>query len=111
MIRPQDIRVEDDGHRGGDGELSRLRAFWLHVIALAVADQDADWISRAVSGRDLILEAAGIEPGYWDRLMLPLADAIRTEHKLSLHEQREPRSFLPGVIERKRLRHSGLGAR
>src|SRR5205085_11175831 len=104
MARPYEIKVEDGGGRAADGELRRLRRFWLQVIALAVADQDADWISGSVSGRDLILEAAGIEPGYWDRMMRPLAAAIRTERELAKLERRPPRPILPGAIERRRLR-------
>ena len=45
---------------------------------------------RVVSGRNLILEAAGIEPGYWDRMMRPLADAIRAERGLAELERRTP---------------------
>ena len=83
MARPHDVEVEEDGRRGGDSELRRLQRFWLHVVALAVVDQDEAWIRRIVAGRDLILEAAGIEPGYWDRTMRPLADAMRTERELA----------------------------
>jgi hypothetical protein len=71
---------EDDRGRPPDGELARLRTLWLRVVAFAVADQDDAWMRGGVrSGRDLVLEAAGIEPGYWDRVMLPVADAIRAE--------------------------------
>jgi hypothetical protein len=59
----------------------------------------------------LILEAAGIEPGYWDRMMRPLADAIRAERRLAEHERRPRRPILLGEIGRKRLRHSGREAR
>src|SRR3954451_16804768 len=38
------------------------------VVVQAGRDQDADWIGGSVAGRNLILEAAGIEPGYWDRV-------------------------------------------
>ena len=108
MARPHDIEVEEDGGRAADSELRRLQRFWLHVIALAVADQDAAWISGSVSGRDLILDAAGIEPGYWDRTMRPLADAMRTERELAKLEHRPPRPILPGAIDRRRVRRSGL---
>ena len=49
MATPYEIKVEDGGGRAADGELRRLRRFWLHVVALAVADQDADWLSGTVS--------------------------------------------------------------
>ena len=111
MARPPNIQAEDAVDRSVDGELRRLRRFWLHVVALAVADQDADWISGSISGRNLILEAAGIEPGYWDRVMRPLAHAIRAERELAACERREPRPILPGAIERRRLRHAGFGTR
>jgi hypothetical protein len=111
MARPYETKVEDGGGRAADGELRRLRRFWLHVVALAVADQDADWLSGSVSGRDLILEAAGIEPGYWDRRMRPLADAIRAERELAEFERRQPRPILPDAIDRRCLRHSGFGTR
>ena len=109
MARLYDIKVEDNGGRATDGELRRLQRFWLRVIALAVADQDAEWISGAISGRNLILEAAGIEPGYWDRMMRPLADAIRAERELAAAERRQPRPILSDAIERRCLRHSGFG--
>jgi hypothetical protein len=115
MARLYEIKVEDGGGRAADGELRRLRRFWLHVVALAVAvavaDQDADWLSGSVSGRNLILEAAGIEPGYWDRRMRPLADAIRAERELAEFERRQPRPILPDAIDRRCLRHSGFGTR
>ena len=111
MARPYEIEVEDGGGRAADGELRRLRRFWLHVVALAIADQDADWLSGSVSGRNLILEAAGIEPGYWDRRMRPLADAIRAERVLAEFEGRQPRPILPDAIDRRCLRHSGFGTR
>ena len=111
MARPYEIEVEDGGGRAADGELRRLRRFWLHVVALAVADQDADWLSGSVSGRNLILEAAGIEPGYWDRRMRPLADAIRAERELAEFERRQPGPILPDAIDRRCLRHSGFGTR
>jgi len=111
MARPYEIKVEDDGGRAADGELRRLRRFWLHVVALAVADQDADWLGGSVSGRNLILEAAGIEPGYWDRRMRPLADAIRAERELARLEHRLPRPILPDAIDPRCLRHSGFGTR
>src|SRR3954471_7286055 len=111
MARPYEIKVEDGGGRAADGELRRLQRFWLHVVALAVADQDADWLSGSVSGRNPILEAAGIEPGYWDRRMRPLADAIRAERRLAEDERRPRSPILLGEIGRKRLRHSGLEAR
>jgi hypothetical protein len=67
------------------------------VIVFAVADRDDDWMRGGVtSGRDLVLEAAGIEPGYWDRVMLPVADAIRAERARARSERREPRPILPG---------------
>ena len=75
----QAFSIEDDGGRLPDSELRRLRRLWLHVAALAVADQDEAWISGTVPYRNLILEAAGIELDYWDRLMLPVAGAIRAE--------------------------------
>jgi hypothetical protein len=106
MARPYDVGGEDDGGRAADSELRRLQRFWLHVIALAVADQDADWIGGSVSGRNLILDAAGIEPGYWDRVMRPLADAIRAERKLAARERRLPRPISPDAIDRRCLRHS-----
>jgi hypothetical protein len=111
MAGPYNVAVEHNGSRAADHELRRLQTFWLNVIALAIADQDEKWIRGVVSGRDLILEAAGIEPGYWDRIMLPLADAIRTERKLAELERRPPRQILPGAIERRRLRHSSFGSR
>ena len=111
MARPYEIKVEDDGGRAADGELRRLQRFWLRVVALAVADQDAEWISGSVSGRNPILEAAGIEPGYWDRKMRPLADAIRAERELARLEHRLPRPILPDAIDRRCLRHSGFGTR
>ena len=110
MARPYETKVEDGG-RAADGELRRLQRFWLHVVALAVADQDADWLGGSVSGRDLILEAAGIEPGYWDRRMRPLADAIRAERELAEFERRQPRPILLDAIDRRCLRHSGFGTR
>ena len=110
MARPYEIKVEDDRGRAADSKRRRLQRFWLHVVALAVHDQDADWIGGSVSGRNLILEAAGIEPGYWDRMMRPLADAIRAERRLAEHERRPRRPILQGEIGRKRLRHSGLEA-
>src|SRR3954454_12464156 len=103
MARPCGIEVEDGRGRAADGELRRLQRFWLRVAALAIADQDADWISGSVSGRNLILEAAGVERGYWDRVMRPLVDAIRAEKKLAKYERREPRPMTPGMIERRRL--------
>jgi len=104
--------VEDDRDRLPDGELRRLRMFWLHVIALAVADQDEAWLRGTVPCRNLILEAAGLEPGYWDRIMLPVADAIRAERELAQVEDRTPRPILPpGAAERKVLRRWGLGVR
>jgi hypothetical protein len=109
MARPYETKVEDGGGRATDGELRRLQRFWLHVVALAVADQDADWLSGSVSGRDLILEAAGIEPGYWDRMMRPLANAIRAEQKQARFEHRPPKPILPGAIDRRCLRHAGFG--
>ena len=111
MAKPYEIKVEDDRGRAADSERRRLQRFWLHVVALAVHDQDADWIGGSVSGRNLILEAAGIEPGYWDRVMRPLAHAIRAERELAACERREPRPILPGAIERRRLRHAGFGTR
>ena len=111
MARPYEIKVEDGGGRAADGELRRLQRFWLHVVALAVADQDADWLGGSVSGRNLILEAAGIEPGYWDRRMRPLADAIRAERELARLEHRLPRPILPDAIDPRCLRHSGFGTR
>ena len=45
-------------------------------------------------------EAAGIEPGYWDRVMLPVADAIRAERARARSEHREPRPILPGACRR-----------
>jgi hypothetical protein len=111
MAGPYDVEVEHNGSRAADHELRRLQTFWLNVIALAIADQDAEWISGSVSGRNLILEAAGIEPEYWDRVMLPLAAAIRVERKLAEYERRPPRHILPGAIERRRLRHSSFGSR
>jgi hypothetical protein len=88
---------EDDGRgRPPDGELARLRTLWLRVVASAVADRDDDWMRGGVmSGRDLVLEAAGIEPGYWDRVMLPVADAIRAERARATSERRGPRPILP----------------
>jgi hypothetical protein len=110
MTRP--LIGEDDRGRLPDGELARLRALWLRVVAFAVADQDDDWMrGGAMSGRNLVLEAAGIEPGYWDRMMRPLADAIRAERRLAEHERRPRRPMPLGKIGRKRLRHSGLRAR
>jgi hypothetical protein len=109
MAKPYEVRIEDDRGRAADSELRLLQRFWLRVIALAVTDQDADWISGSVSGRNLILEAAGIEPGYWDRKMRPVADAIRTERELAKLERRPPRTILSDAIERRRLRHSGFG--
>ena len=109
MARPYEIKVEDDGGRAADGELRRLQRFWLRVVALAVADQDGEWISGSVSGRNPILEAAGIEPGYWDRKMRPLADAIRAERELARLEHRLPRPILPDAIDPRCLRHSGFG--
>jgi hypothetical protein len=109
VARPYEIEVEDERGRAADSERRRLRRFWLHVVALAVHDQDADWIGGSVSGRNLILEAAGIEPGYWDRVMRPLADAMLTERKLAKLERRQPRPILPDAIDRSCLRHSGFG--
>ena len=55
-----------------------------------------DWMRDGVmSGRNLVLEAAGIEPGYWDRVMLPLANAIRAERARARFEHRDPRPILP----------------
>jgi hypothetical protein len=88
----------DDRGRPPDGELARLRTLWLRVVASAVADQDDDWMRGGVmSGRDLVLEAAGIEPGWWDRVMLPVADAIRAERARARSEHREPRPIVPGA--------------
>src|SRR3954452_9680190 len=106
--RPHDAQVEDYGQRGGESELSRLRVFWSHVVALAIVDQDEAWIRGIVAGRNLILEAAGIEPGFWDRTMRPLADAMRTERELAKLEHRPPGPILPGAIDRRRVRRSGL---
>ena len=93
---------EDDGRgRPPDGELARLRTLWLRVVASAVADRDDAWMRGGVmSGRDLVLEAAGIEPGYWDRIMLPVADAIRAERARARSEHRGPRPILPGACRR-----------
>ena len=102
-------QIEDEGGRPVDSELRRLQRFWLHVIALAVYDQDADWIGGSVVGRNLVLEAAGIAPGYWDRMMRPLADAIREEQKQAKFEHRSPRTILADAINRRRLRHAGFG--
>ena len=109
MAKPYEIEVEDDRGRAADSERRRLQRFWLHVVALAVHDQDADWIGGSVSGRNLILEAAGIEPDYWDRVMRPLADAIRAERALAKLEHRLPRPISPDAIDRRCLRHSGFG--
>ena len=109
MARPYEIKVEDDRSRAADSERRRLQRFWLHVVALAVHDQDADWIGGSVSGRNLILEAAGIEPGYWDRVMRPLADAMLTERELAKLERRQLRPILTDAIDRSRSRHSGFG--
>jgi len=111
MASPYGIKVEDDSGRAADGELRRLQRFWLHVVALAVHDQDADWIGGSVSGRNLILEAAGIEPGYWDHVMRPLANAIRAERELARLEHRLPRPILPDVTDRSCSRHSDFGTR
>src|SRR4051812_42523181 len=54
MASPYGIEVEDDSGRAADGELRRLQRFWLHVVALAVHDQDADWIGGGGGGRPLI---------------------------------------------------------
>ena len=87
---------EDDRGRLPDGELARLRTLWLRVVAFAVADQDDAWMrGGAMSGRNLVLEAAGIEPGWWDRVMLPVADAIRAERARARSEHRGPRPILP----------------
>ena len=83
------LNGEDDRGRPPDGELARLRTLWLRVVAFAVADQDDAWMRGGVmSGRNLVLEAAGIEPGYWDRVMLPVADAIRAERARARSEHR-----------------------
>ncbi len=103
--------VDDGRGRLPDRELVRLRRLWLHVVALAVADQDEAWIRGAVPYRNLILEAAGIEPGYWDHLMLPVADAIRAERKVAQYERRRPRPILLGSTDRTRLRRAGFGPR
>jgi hypothetical protein len=109
MSRP--LAVEDDGRRLPDGELRRLRTFWLHVVALALVDQDDEWISGSVSGRNLILDAAGINPSFWDRVMLPVVRAIRTERALAKRERRPPRTILPSSISRRVLRRSGFDTR
>ena len=105
------FQVDDDRGRLPDGELARLRRLWLHVAALAVADQDEAWIRGRVPYRNLVLEAAGIEPGYWERLMLPVADAIAAERAVAEREHRAPKAVLLGSAGRSRLRRSGLGAR
>jgi hypothetical protein len=90
------LNDEDDRERLPDGELARLRTLWLRVVAFAVADQDDAWMrGGAMSGRNLVLEVAGIEPGYWDRVMLPVADAIRAERARARSEHRGPRPILP----------------
>ena len=90
------LKGEDDRGRLPDGELARLRTLWLRVVASAVADQDDAWMRGGVmSGRDLVLEAAGIEPGWWDRVMLPVADAIRAGRARARSEHRGPRPILP----------------
>jgi hypothetical protein len=87
---------DDDRGRLPDGELARLRTLWLRVVAFAVADRDDAWMRGGVmSGRNLVLEAAGIEPGYWDRVMLPVADAIRAERARARSEHCGPRPILP----------------
>src|SRR5256885_10773522 len=108
MARPYETKVEDGGGRAADGELRRLRRFWLHVVALAVADQDADWLGGAGSGRDLILQAAGIGPGYWGRRVRPLADAIRAESELAGFERREPPPDFLAAVDRGGFAHSGV---
>ena len=104
------FNAENDRGRLPDGEAARVRRLWLHVVARAVADQDEAWIGGTVPGRDLILEAAGIEPGYWDHLMLPVAEAIRAERGLAQREGRAPRPVLLGTPDRSRLRRSGMGS-
>ena len=105
------FQVDDGRGRLPDGELARLRRLWLHVTALAVADQDEAWMRGTVPYRNLVLEAAGIEPGYWDHLMLPVADAIAAERALAEREHRAPKAVLLGSTDRTRLRRSGMVAR
>jgi hypothetical protein len=105
------LSIEDNRTRSPDGEMARLRKLWLHVTALAVADQDEPWIRGLVPGRDLILEAAGIEPGYWNRVMLPVADAIKAERERAQQERRKPKAILLGAPDRTRLRRAGMGPR
>ena len=92
---------EDDRERLPNGELARLRTPMVRDVVFAGADRDDGWIRGGVmSGRNLVLEAAGIEPGYWDRVMLPVADAIRAERARARSEHRDPRPVLPGACRR-----------